>query len=108
MEIQEENNLIQEAFEVEADEVGFCLDQKWGDYENPYENSDTALAFNLFKKGWQAAAAQAVPEGFVLMPKEIGNFDSPIANALEKGIVRDWPASEIYAAMIEAQEQSHE
>ena len=70
MDIQEENNLIQEAFEVEADEVGFCLDQKWGDYENPYENSDTALAFNLFKKGWQAAKAQAVPEGFVLVPKE--------------------------------------
>ena len=70
MDIQKENNLIQEAFEVEADEVGFCLDQKWGDYENPYENSDTALAFNLFKKGWQAAKAQAVPEGFVLVPKE--------------------------------------
>ena len=67
MGIQEENNLIQEAFEVEADEVGFCLDQKWGDYENHYENSDTALAFNLFKKGWQAAAAQAVPEGFVIL-----------------------------------------
>lgn len=61
MDIQKENNLIQEAFEVEADEVGFCLDQKWGDYENPYENSDTALAFNLFKKGW-LAKAQAVPE----------------------------------------------
>ena len=60
MDIQKENNLIQEAFEVEADEVGFCLDQKWGDYENPYENSDTALAFNLFKKGWQATKAQAV------------------------------------------------
>lgn len=65
MDIQKENNLIQEAFEVEADEIGFCLYQKWGDYENPYENSDTALAFNLFKKGWQAAKAQAVPEGFV-------------------------------------------
>ena len=70
MEIQEENNLIQEAFEVEADEVGFCLDQKWGDYENPYENSDTALAFNLFKKGWQAAKANAIPDGFVVVPKE--------------------------------------
>lgn len=62
-------NEIKEAFEVEADEVGFCLDQKWGDYENPYENSDTALAFNLFKKGWQAAKAQAVPEGFVLVER---------------------------------------
>ena len=68
MEIQEENNLIQEAFEVEADEVGFCLDQKWGDYENPYENSDTALAFNLFKKGWQAA--KAIPDGFVAVNKK--------------------------------------
>lgn len=57
--IKKENNLIKEAFEVEADEIGFCLDQKWGDYENPYENSDTALAFNLFKKGWQAAKVQA-------------------------------------------------
>lgn len=52
--------------------------------------------------GWQAKA-QAVPEGYVLMPKEIDSFDSPIANALEKGIVRDWSTSEIYAAMIEAQ-----
>ena len=81
MDIQEENNLIQEAFEVEADEVGFCLDQKWGDYENPYENSDTVLAFNLFKKGWQAAKAQAVPEGFVLVDKHqlaqlMANMDS--------------------------------
>lgn len=69
MEVKNENNLIQEAFEVEAEEIGFCLDQKWGDYENPYENSDTALAFNLFKKGWQAKS-QAVPEGFVLVPND--------------------------------------
>ncbi len=68
MDVQKQDDLIQEAFEVEADGVGFSLDQKWGDYENPYENSDTALAFNLFKKGWQAAKAQAVPEGFVLVP----------------------------------------
>lgn len=65
-------NEIKEAFEVEADEVGFCLDQKWGDYENPYENSDTALAFNLFKKGWQAAKAHEAKklEGCVVMPKD--------------------------------------
>lgn len=79
MDVQEENNLIQEAFEVEADEVGFCLDQKWGDYENPYENSDTALAFNLFKKGWQAAKAQAVPEGF-----EIGRLQDRITELLDE------------------------
>ncbi|WP_180079387.1 hypothetical protein [Acinetobacter sp. YH12058] len=71
MDIQKENNLMQEAFEVEADEIGFCLDQKWGDYENPYESSDTALAFNLFEKGWQAAKAKAVSEGFVLVEKNL-------------------------------------
>ena len=61
MDIRKEKDLLQEAFEVVTDEMGFCLDQKWGDYENPYENSDTALAFNLFKKGWQAKS-KAVPE----------------------------------------------
>lgn len=66
MDIQKENEQIQEAFEIEADEIGFCLDKKWGDYENPYENSDTALAFDLFKKGWQTKV-QSVPEGFVLV-----------------------------------------
>jgi hypothetical protein len=69
MGIQKENDLIQEAFEIEAEEMGFCLDQKWGDYENTYENKDTALAFNLFKKGWQAKS-QAAPEGFVLVPED--------------------------------------
>ncbi|QPF36467.1 hypothetical protein H0S57_07875 [Acinetobacter johnsonii] len=64
MDVQKQDDLIKEAFEIEAEEIGFCLDQLWGDYENPYENSDTALAFNLFKKGW-LAKAQAVPEGFV-------------------------------------------
>ena len=65
MDVQKQDDLIKEAFEIEAEEIGFCLDQLWGDYENPYENSDTALAFNLFKKGW-LAKAQAVPEGFVI------------------------------------------
>lgn len=60
-----EKKLIQETFEIEADEIGFCLDQKWGDYENPYENSDTALAFDLFKKGW-LAKSQAVPDRRVI------------------------------------------
>ena len=80
MDIQKQDDLIKEAFEIEAEEIGFCLDQLWGDYENPYENSDTALAFNLFKKGW-LAKTQAVPEGFVLVDKHqlaqlMANMDS--------------------------------
>ena len=110
MDIQEENNLIQEAFEVEADEVGFCLDQKWGDYENPYENSDTALAFNLFKKGWQAAKAQAVPEGFVLVDKHqlaqlMANMDSFGKKALGGDYVS---FADIAAVLDEAQEPTND
>lgn len=54
------------------------------------------------------AKAQAVPEGFVLMPLEIDDFDHPITKALEKGIVKDLSASVIYKAMIEAQEPAND
>ena len=114
MDIQKENNLIQEAFEVEADEVGFCLDQKWGDYENPYENTDTALAFNLFKKGWQAKA-QAVPEGFkVVSFKQISELVVAV-NKVDLMTHTEQKTNEVrlawqdiaskLQAMIEAQEQ---
>lgn len=129
MDVQKQDDLIKEAFEIEAEEIGFCLDQLWGDYENPYENSDTALAFNLFKKGW-LAKAQAVPEGFVLVKKElpeqiaekmaIDRIDKPrhendpvwreIAEQSYKDQVKSkkWEFWRDYKAMIEAQEQSHE
>lgn len=101
MDIQKENNLIQEAFEVEADEIGFCLDQKWGDYENPYENSDTALAFNLFKKGWQAAKAHEAEKlkGCVVVPVE--PTEAMIEAGNDANECGSWP-HEIYAAMLEA------
>ena len=83
MDVQKQDDLIKEAFEIEAEEIGFCLDQLWGDYENPYENSDTALAFNLFKKGW-LAKAQAVPEGFVLVPVDQLNQWGHMANYAEQ------------------------
>lgn len=74
-------NEIKEAFEVRANEIGFCLDQRWGQYENPYINNDTALAYNLFKDGWISAnsirdeelnGCVVVPENeFALLPKTI-------------------------------------
>lgn len=89
MDIQKENNLIQEAFEVEADEIGFCLDQKWGDYENPYENSDTALAFNLFKKAWQAAKAHEGEKlkGCVVVPESEYNEIAQYKGLYKRAIV---------------------
>ena len=60
------------------------------------------LATHLRLSAWQAAKAQAVPDGFVVVPKE------PTKAMVEVG--KDcsecggWP-DEIYKAMIEAQEQ---
>ena len=112
MDIQKENDLIQEAFEVEVDEIGFCLDQKWGDYENPYENSDTALAFNLFKKGWQAKS-QAVPEGFVLVPKEkieslVDELHVAFKSNLHLTTGELLPLQQDFQLMIEAQEPAND
>lgn len=127
MDVQKQDDLIKEAFEIEAEEIGFCLDQLWGDYENPYENSDTALAFNLFKKGW-LAKAQAVPEGFVLVPKEpTKDYKDVISQYLDELWMGEWGCdwdgficvngidpNHVWKivtntkAMIEAQEQSHE
>ena len=62
---------------------------------------------------WKAAKAQAVPEGFVLVPKEptcemieagMGNFDFPLDN----GRFSNHDLIFAYRAMIEAQEQSHD
>ena len=109
MDVQKQDDLIKEAFEIEAEEIGFCLDQLWGDYENPYENSDTALAFNLIKKGW-LAKAQAVPEGFVLLDKHqlaqlMANMDSFGKKALGDDYVS---FADIAEVLDEAREQSHE
>ena len=107
MDVQKQDDLIKEAFEIEAEEIGFCLDQLWGDYENPYENSDTVLAFNLFKKGW-LAKAQAVPEGFVLVPRVATKQMVNAGYEAHDGFFTNGQVQDVYQAMIEAQEQSHE
>ncbi|ENW93341.1 hypothetical protein [Acinetobacter dispersus] len=63
---------IQEAFTIEVGEMGFCLDQQWGEFENPYVNDDTALAYNLFKKGWLASNTRHDKklEDCVVVPKD--------------------------------------
>ena len=71
-------------------------------------------AYLFFVGGFkQAAKAQAVSEGFVLVPKEptcemieagMGNFDFPLDN----GRFSNHDLIFAYKAMIEAQEQSHD
>ena len=82
-----------------------------------YSFSDS-LKINISWEAWQAAKAQAVPEGFVLVPKE--PTDKTIAHMINTPIevnllcdhadtfLSEGEAYIAYQAMIEAQEQSHE
>ncbi|EOR08194.1 hypothetical protein [Acinetobacter tandoii] len=123
----------EEAFELEVSQMGFNLDKVWGTYENPYKEHDAKLAYELFKKGWQAKS-QAVPDGFVLVPRELSADEArkhaeAMFNKVEhmaRNEQRDLSESEFelfknrwidartltiqfdWKAMIEAQEQSHE
>ena len=66
----------------------------------------TSYEENIMFDAWQAAKAQAIPEGFVVVPKE------PTDEMIDAG--HDFCKNNIvtpsgfYKAMIEAQEQSHD
>ena len=104
------------------DEVGFFESNRLADW--------FVSQINFGWRVWQAAKAQAVPEGFVLVKKElpeqiaekmaIDRIDKPrhendpvwreIAEQSYKDQVKSkkWEFWRDYKAMIEAQEQSHE
>ena len=77
-----------------------------------YQNIETLRAF----AGWQAAKAQAVPEGFVLVPKEptqkMLNAGHVVMNPIKGSLVQagtNQKRRDCYKAMIEAaQEQANE
>ncbi|MCH7330563.1 hypothetical protein [Acinetobacter modestus] len=109
-------NEIKEAFEVRANEIGFCLDQRWGQYENPYINNDTALAYNLFKDGWIAANNIRDEElnGCVVVPvenlnKAIDAFESIFRDDPTLALGELLPIQQDIKAMVEAaRENNHE
>lgn len=63
---------IEELFEDKADEAGFCLDKKWGNYTNPYLDNNTRLAFDFFRSGFLTSQKnhEEKLEGCVVVPKD--------------------------------------
>lgn len=96
----------------------FTFNENTGDYEiksecvNNTDDEDRKVAYEALNTGWvmwlrakRDAKAQAVPEGFVLVPKE------PTEEMIQAG--RDerrdlGTVASTYKAMIETQEQSHD
>lgn len=59
------------------------------------------------RKKWQAAKAQAVPEGFLLMPRKCTNKMAHAAKAVD-GRLSVFKYADVYDAMIEAQEPAND
>lgn len=57
-----------------------------------------------FTAGWQAAKAQAVPEGFVLVPKKATKKMLNAGYEAHDGFFSNGAVQDVYVAMIEAQE----
>lgn len=62
---------------------------------------------NFGWSAWQAAKAQAVPEGFLLMPRKCTNKMAHAAKAVD-GRLSAFKYADVYDAMVEAQEQSND
>ena len=82
-----------------------------GKYVKRSTNGDAyiSMTLNAEWEAWQAAKAQAIPEGFVLVPVD------PTGAMVKAGSWNDYAHSlpdnhvvEIYKLMIEAQEQANE
>lgn len=77
-----------------------------------YSFSDS-LKINISWEAWQAAKAQAVPEGFVVVPREptqelLNKMQDFFVGAFENGLTGGQSIHCAYIAMIEAQEQANE
>ena len=89
-------------------------------FEEWYENHKPVLLVENIVKGtaraaWQAAQAQAIPEGFVVVPKEptqkMLNAGHVVMNPIKGSLVQagtNQKRRDCYKAMIEAQVPSNE
>lgn len=112
MEIKKER----EAFEqhltdtglVEFSDYGFAVDEC-----DEYLHEPTQVAWDSWLIGLNRAKAQAVPEGFVVVPREptqelLNKMQDFFVGAFENGLTGGQSIHCAYIAMIEAQEQANE
>ena len=74
--------------------------KKWDEAKHGFEDDMLNMAWEMWSSAKHSVKAQAVPEGFVLVPKE------PTLEMCHRGRnTRSFKVQDIYKAMIEAQEQ---
>ena len=107
MDFQKEREAFQkfceENFDFEHHEQTY-FDEQTQCYEN--DIGEDTESINMAWMAWQAAKAQAVHEGFVVVPKE--PTEAMLRAANDHVMNTHATPFSAYKAMIEAQEQSHE
>ena len=74
--------------------------KKWDEAKHVFEDDMLNMAWEMWSSAKHSVKAQAVPEGFVLVPKE------PTLEMCHRGRnTRSFKVQDIYKAMIKAQEQ---
>ena len=95
-------------------EVAFCWFRKQYVQLSTEENhTEIANHANDSLRIWKEAKAQAIPDGFVVVPKEptqelLNKMQDFFVGAFENGLTGGQSIHCAYIAMIEAQEQSHD
>ena len=93
-----------EAFEIEfskiKSDISFWVNT-WDEDMQGYNHPVMCWIWHI----WQAAKAQAVPEGFVLVPKKATKKMLDAGYEAHDGFFSNGAVQDVYVAMIEAQEQ---
>lgn len=108
MDLQKEREAFEGVFPCST---GTVLSE-YGHYESQVNQQD-AIIQNISWVVWQAAKAQAVPEGFVVVPKEptqelLNKMQDFFVGAFENGLTGGQSIHCAYKAMIEAWESANE
>lgn len=94
-----------------------ALDQDWVRYHKEsntyYPNEDfcpesAPETMNFAWQSWQAAKAQAVPDGFVVVPKKATKKMLDAGYEAHDGFFSNGAVQDVYVAMIEAQESTND
>ena len=94
-------------FFYELEGRGYTFQNKnWDEVKHGFEDDMLNMAWEMWSLG-KAAKAQAVPEGFLLMPRKCTNKMAHAAKAVD-GRLSAFKYADVYDAMVEAREQSND
>ena len=81
--------------------------KKWDEAKHRFEDDMLNMAWEMWASAKHSVKAQAVPEGFLLMPRKCTNKMAHAAKAVD-GRLSAFKYADVYDAMVEAQEPTND